>query len=250
MKTNVVSRLAAAGTTALDCGKFQAAVPAAAKHQRLFHTTINVKPMTTAVHLPTFQSQLAQIADAERRGGWLSVCVDAGRYLLLNRQFVEALAACLSALPEEPNIEVCAGGGELAVALGEYGVCVTATDADPPAGSPVLHSSAQEALVRYRPAVVLGSFTPIDTNVDKAVLSCPTVRHYLVLGVRLGGEFGSAALWRTPGWRRQALPEVARWMLTRHDVWTGLTGRPILQHGEAWCFSRECNPSPLLRKER
>jgi hypothetical protein len=234
------------------------------------------KQMAPAVFLPTFESQLAQIIDAERDGGWLETCVDSGSYLLLNSQFIEALAEFIGALPGtvpifrapcledrqkgdrplprsgccSPSvslIEVCAGRGELAEALKERGVCLAATDADPPPGSPVLPASAQEALVEYRPSVVLGCFVPIDAGVDEAVLACRSVRHYLVLGARVGGEFGSAPLWRTPGWRPRSLPQVSRWMFTRHDVWTGQPHQPILRHGEAWCFSRSSDTDSAIQ---
>jgi hypothetical protein len=195
--------------------------------------------MTAALLLPTFESQLLQIADAERHGGWLNACMESGCFLLLNRPLIEAIAEQVNRFSEEPRLEVCAGQGELSEALTQSGVPFTATDAAPPAGSPVSPMSAREALERHRPAVVLGSFVPIDAGVDEAVLACRSVKHYIALGARLGGEFGSRALWRAPGWRRQPLPQVGRWMLTRHDVWTGRPHQPILRHGEAWCFSRE-----------
>jgi len=195
--------------------------------------------MTAIATLPTFEAQLEQIAAADQGDGWLACCVEAERYLLPNRQLVAALAECLRALDLEPGIEVCAGRGELVEALAGHDVHLRATDADPPAGSPVLAISAKEALKQYRPAVVLGCFVPIDSGVDEAVLAAGSVRHYVVLGARIGREFGSAALWRTPGWTCRSAARVSRWMLTRHDVWTATQPQPILQHGQAWCFSRE-----------
>ena len=194
--------------------------------------------MTVTAALPTFESQLQEIAAAEQTDGWLDACEHTGRFLLVNRDFVASLAEWLRRLDESPILEVCAGSGELAEALAATGVPLLATDADPPADAAVERASAAESLERRRPAVVLGSFVPVDAAVDEAVLACPFVRHYVVLGARIGGLLGSAALWRAPGWTYQPLPHVARWMLTRHDVWTGLPEQPILQHAEAWCFSR------------
>jgi hypothetical protein len=69
-------------------------------------------------------------------------------------------------------------------------------------------------------------------------MSFPTVQHYVVLGARIGGLFGSSELWQYDGWRGSPLNEVTRWMLTRHDVLTTDPNHPILQHGEAWHFQR------------
>jgi hypothetical protein len=93
-------------------------------------------------------------------------------------------------------------------------------------------------LQKYRPGLVLGAFVPADAGVDEAVLACPSVRHYVLLGARIGGVFASAALWRDARWRARPLAEISRWMLTRHDVWLDDQQRRILQHGEAWQFSR------------
>ena len=194
--------------------------------------------MTVTAALPTFESQLQEIAAAEHTDGWLDTCALADRFLLVNRDLVASLAQWLHRLNESPILEVCAGRGELAGALAATGVPLAATDADPPADADVLRASAGEALEQYGPAVVLGSFVPVDAAVDEAVLACPSVRHYVVLGARVGGLLGSSALWRASGWTHQPLAQIARWMLTRHDVWIGLPARPILQHGEAWCFSR------------
>jgi hypothetical protein len=133
-------------------------------------------------------------------------------------------------------LEVCAGRGELAGALSAAGVPVVAADADPPPGSPVVRATAAAALRRWRPAVVLGCFVPVDAGVDDAVLACPSVRHYVVLGARLGGCLGSPALWQNLHWAAEPLPGISRWMLTRHDVWLGAREKAILRHGEAWHF--------------
>jgi len=263
--------------------------------------------MTT---LPTFQSQLDEIAAAEQGHGWLSVCEDHGRFLVLTRQFITALSRFLRTLGPGPILEVCAGGGELAESICRAGVDIVATDANPPGdseriGEPaplaplagrgaipeaaplaplagrraipeaaplaplagrraipeaaplaplagrgaggegfsdkllaVERASAQEALRRYRPAVVLGCFVPIDSGVDELVMRSPSVRHYVVLAARIGGLLGSAPLWHDANWTAEPLAEVTRWMLTRHDTWTGTPGRSILRHGEAWHLRR------------
>ncbi len=125
----------------------------------------------------------------------------------------------------------------MAAGLQSAGATIIATDIDPPTGFNVSRESAEEALRRHRPAVVLGSFVPVDSDVDRLVMSFPTVRHYLVLGARIGGFLGSAELWDKPGWTATPLEAVTQWMLTRHDVW--IDHRRTLRHGEAWHFARK-----------
>lgn len=195
----------------------------------------------STTQLPTFQSQLATIAAAERGDGWLSVCEENGRFWVPTREFVAALAGLLGPLSDGPILEVCAGSGELAAALGSAGADVMPTDTHPPEGSRAVGASAEEALQQYRPTVVLGSFVPFDAGVDRHVMRFPSVWHYVVLGARIGGLLGSSALWDNPHWAAEPLDEVARWMLTRHDVWLGLPDKPLLQHGEAWHLKRTRN---------
>lgn len=198
---------------------------------------------------------------AEQDAGWLAECDDAGRFLAVSRQLVDALADKLRQLAGDgPVLEICAGSGELARALTATGVRVQATDSQVGFGrrtgpehstdtaSHVLPMSAEAALHHFRPKVVLGVFVPFDAGVDEAVLACPSVQHYVVLNARIGGLLGSSALWQRPGWRAEPLDAVGRWMLTRHDVWMGPVGQPdcsepnILQHGEAWHFSPVSSP--------
>jgi len=186
--------------------------------------------------LPTFESGLDEIAAAGRRDGWLCACLDADRFLLPCRELVAALAELLTSLAAGPVLEVCAGGGELSESLRAAGADSTPTDLFPPQGAPVERLSAQEALCRYRPSVVLGSFIPLDSGVDRLVLGFPSVHHYVVLGGRIGGQLGSAALWENSAWAARPLDQITPWMLTRHDVW--VDKQTVLRHGEAWYFRR------------
>ena len=223
--------------------------------------------------LPSYERTLAGVAEAEQGIGWAAACAEAGRHVALNGPFVEALAEALRDVAQPlhvaqpppaglfgpmdtgtaeggcatPVLEVCAGNGELADALRAEGVDVIATDVDPPAGSSVIAMSAAEALRRFRPAVVLGSFVPFDAGVDQAVLSTSSVEQYITINARLGGRYGSEALWRRGGWESFALPDVARWMICRHDVWMG--EEALLRHGEVWRFTRSSHgqaPGTLL----
>ncbi len=228
--------------------------------------------MAILTRIPSFDERLAEIAAAEQAEGWLVACEDSERYLVPCRELVAVLAQVLERLaagggqrgresfsvssidspkgvavrptrkktPDpfpRPVLEVCAGNGKLAEALATENVKVIATDYEPSGGG-VQRATAEQALRRYSPAVVIGSFVPVDSGVDEAVMAFPSVQHYMVLGARLGGEFGSRALRQACGWRTEPLENVTRWMITRHDVWLGLAERPILRHGEAWLLSR------------
>jgi len=201
--------------------------------------------------LPSFAQWRERLIAAEQGTGWLDECIDAGRFLAVSRELADVLSRILHRLAGGDRVlEVCAGSGGLARALVARGVDVEATDADPPEATTVLRLSAQAALKRFRPKVVLGVFVPHDASVDEAVLACPSVRHYVVVNARLGGALGSASLWKISGWQYEPLDAIRRWVLTRHDVWLGSAGMhrdEILQHGEVWHFAR-ASPAPPARE--
>lgn len=204
--------------------------------------------MTRHANLPTYDRIVDDLIEAERAEGWLPRCEDAGLFLAIGEELVAALAKELTSLGGGPILEVCAGRGELAGALRAQGVAVIATDAEPPEASGVVRADAAEALRRYRPAIVIGCFTPFDAGVDRVVLADAGVRHYLVLNARIGGAIGGACLWTDPRWDAVRLPGASQWMICRQDAWTG-QGREILRHGEAWLFRRRaCTMSGRCEK--
>jgi hypothetical protein len=190
--------------------------------------------------LPTFDACRHRLSVAEAGDGWLVECDEAGLYLVICRELVTALADVLRSSDASPVLEVCAGSGALAAALCDAGVPVRATDEHPTGDFPVDPIAAEEALRRNRPRVVLAAFVPIDSGVDRLVMKCPTVRQYVLLGARVGGQFGSDALWSDASWKSTLLTDVTRWMITRHDValFSGCSATKIMQHGETWQFSR------------
>jgi hypothetical protein len=157
----------------------------------------------------------------------------------LNRELVSALARQLGFLASVAILEVCAGDGRLAAELGSLGVDVRPTDVVRRPDGYVRALAAKEALAADQPSVVLGSFVPSGAGVDRAVMTAPSVRFYVVLNARIGGVYGGRALWDMPGWDAHRLPDVTKWMITRHDVWLGEPGRPLIQHGEAWILKRD-----------
>lgn len=196
---------------------------------------------------PASHAQVVEdLTRAEQEEGWLARCEAVGEYLSLTLPLLAALADVLRPLVSGPVLEVCAGDGSLARGLQRTGIAVTATDLHP-AGAGVRVASARDALLAFEPTLVIGSFVPFDSGIDRLVLEAPSVQHYLVLNARLGGELGARELWMTPGWRRRELSELSRWMITRHDQWIR-PGAPLLQRGEAWLLTRALesgrNPAP------
>ncbi len=193
--------------------------------------------------LPRFADVLDCVLKAEQSEGWLSVCEQRGVFVALNLEFVQELAVFLRRYTSGPVVEVCAGNGELARALTEAGVEVVPTDVRPTEaaqhgpGPRVLAMDAATALARFRPKTVLAVFVPVDSEVDRQVLSFPSVCHYVVLGARLAGQFGSQWLWRSEGWSAEPVPSLSRFLVTRHDTVAGLSGA-VLQKGEVWWFRR------------
>lgn len=189
--------------------------------------------------LPRYERVVADLVRAERAEGWAARCDAAGRYLVPTEELVTAMVTLLARLGGGPVVEICAGDGSLTRALRSRGAAVTATDAQPSSRRPweVRALTAHEALERYRPRVVIGSFVPVDADVDRHVLADPCVHHYLVFNARIGLGDGAGVPAARPGWSRKPLSELTEWMVTRHDGWLG-DHLPILRHGEAWLLSR------------
>lgn len=190
--------------------------------------------------LCTFETAVEKMAAAEHEAGWLAACEEQSIYLLLTERMLAELARFLREINEGTAVEICAGAGRLTSALSSRGVEIRATDASPQHPT-VLSLSAREAIERFRPTVVLGTFVPFDAGADEEVLKDGSVTHYVVLNARIGGQLGSPRLWTHPEWTCNELPSIERWMICRHDVWTG-RGRQVKQHGEAWHFRRGGQP--------
>lgn len=208
------------------------------------------------IELPSFAEMAKEVRAKEEDGGWLTDCIEANRYLAVNREVVAALGQILTMLQadlgtkahESPIVEVCAGSGLLAAALRAEGHDVCPTDAKAPPNEhgvdepkhEVVVASAAEAVARFHPAVVLGVFVPEDGSIHETVLNCSAVGAYVVLGGAAGGESAFAGLIdRVAGWTVARLPAVQQWMITRHDFVVDASQGPLVRRGEAWLLRRE-----------
>lgn len=203
--------------------------------ERVRDHALRAECMTTRT-IPCHAAVLKRVAVCESVDGWLVDCETNGRYLALCRELVDALARQLRRLGEGRVLEVCAGDGELAASITATGTEVIATDRAPAAAG-VHRMEATEALSFWQPKTVIGCFVPFDSGVDRAVLACPSVRHYVVLNARINGLLGDPMMWNVAGWSARPLLDVRQWMVTRHDVW--MPRRPMLTRGEAWLFERD-----------
>lgn len=185
----------------------------------------------------TYDEARGWVAAAEQGAGWLAACEEQDVYLLLTERMLDALASHLDDIREGSVLEICAGSGGLARALSARSVEVIPTDARTSHDS-VEALCAADALSRYRPGTVLGSFVPCDSGVDERVLDCPAVNHYIILNARIGGRLGSPRIWSHPDWTAERLSAVEKWMICRHDVWLG-PGQELRRHGEAWHLRRQ-----------
>ena len=189
------------------------------------------------LEIPSYEFVIDSMAKAENGDGWLSQCIDQGKYIVLNRQFLRALADFLHDIEYQKFVEICAGEGRLAAALISYGHEVTATDKKVK-NSIVTNISAEDTLKKLKPDTVIGCFVPFDAGIDELVLADENVKNYIVLNAQLGGQFGSAWLWNNNDFHSEKISQVTKWMICRHDVWMGSDQR-ILTHGQAWHFKRK-----------
>ncbi|MFQ5895791.1 MAG: hypothetical protein ACE5JJ_08275 [Nitrospinota bacterium] len=106
---------------------------------------------------------------------------------------------------------------------------------------PVERLSAAEALALYRPDMVVSVFPPVDSDLDRQVLSAPSVRWYLTLLHAGPGFEGSERLWREAGergFRARRLPEVEERAICRHDYLADFAENEVVRHTRAYLFAR------------
>ena len=164
--------------------------------------------------METFQDVLARVEAAEQVEGWIAECDRAGVFLALNREFVSTLAEMLRC--ETSVLEICAGNGELALALEAFGVHVIATD-EHPRSEHVLPLAAAEAIERFSPELVLACFPPIHAGIEAAVCNARCVKSFLYIGPEWDGQVGTDALWNRPEWSICPLPHLERFLVSRLD---------------------------------
>lgn len=182
--------------------------------------------------LPSNADLDARLADPGTRTGFVALCRARGIYHFPTVECVAALASLLRRLPA-PYLEVGAGQGDLARAVREAGVPVTATDDGTwwPERLPgdVAKCDVSTALKRYHPGTALCVWPPRRSNWPAIFRAAPSVRAYLLIGAGPRGMTGDAAVWEgAPGWRRRWLPGLATLGRCRLDADGVLHTRALL----------------------
>jgi hypothetical protein len=185
--------------------------------------------------MDTFDNALSLLEAADRSDGWLAACQERHVYLVLNHEFVAALAAVLAFSPEV--IELGAADGQLALALQTHGVRVIATDANPRAAH-VLPLTAAQALRQIKPRTVLVCFPPVDAGIEAAIFDTPSVRNIIYIGPEWNSRVGTDGLWNQPGWTVTSLPQVDRFIVSRLDYLVDFTRATHRRRAGALCVER------------
>ena len=170
--------------------------------------------------MESFDNALSLLEAADHSDGWLAACEAHHVYLVLNREFVAALAEALGAGTEV--LELGASDGQLALALQSHGVRVIATDPNPRSET-VLPLTAAEALRQFSPRSVLACFPPVDAGMEAAIFDTPSVRNIVYIGPEWNGHVGTDAIWNEAGWTVSSLPPVDRFILSRLDYLVDFT---------------------------
>lgn len=139
--------------------------------------------------LPSWRDILASILSLNDE--WVSFCRKYTIYLVETLELVLGLSLILKSAPK-PIVEVCAGRGKLAYWLRKYGVPVIATD-DYSWGlklprKNVIRMSIDEALEKFKPRTVLGSWIPSNFELGLKILQFPTVKLFIDISSGVGSH--------------------------------------------------------------
>lgn len=109
--------------------------------------------------------------------------MQAGCYLIAPAELIVNLRSLIGS---RQALEIGAGRGILAACLRRAGVAMTAVDdgswADTvPLGAEVLRLDGREALVRFKPQVVVSCWPPPDNAFEPAIFASPEVEDYIVI---------------------------------------------------------------------
>ena len=131
--------------------------------------------------IPTW-GEVCQFVKRLGKNEWVSFCRRYTLYNIENLELVSGLAFVLRELPR-PIIEVCAGRGKLSYWLRRFGIDIIATDDYSWRLWGERHGVEKldvwEALEKYSPRTVLGSWIPANASLGLAILSHPTVEFFI-----------------------------------------------------------------------
>jgi hypothetical protein len=119
----------------------------------------------------------------------MPLCEPQGIYCFYSRPLIAGLAARIAEVGPEPALEIAAGDGTLSRFLRTTGTEIRATDDHSWSHSitfpqDVEAVSAQDALERHAPRIVLCSWPPPDNDFEARVFRTPSVERYIVITTR------------------------------------------------------------------
>lgn len=133
-----------------------------------------------------------------RRHALMPLAEQHGIYCFYSREMIRRLARTIDGL----CLEIGAGDGALSLSLRKAGVNVKATDNYSWLGKiayseDVEKQSADTALAKYQPEVVLCSWPPSANDFEQAVFLTKSVRRYIVIGSQHQFAFGNWRAYRS-----------------------------------------------------
>lgn len=144
--------------------------------------------------LPTYIEAKYLLIAVERRyqrdanqESWDKLCHRNRVYNVWNGKFIDALAEEIKRLDDSPMVEICAGNGKLSYHLRKIGIDMKVTDdysyeiSNEREGL-VEGMDYQEALEKYRPRVVIASWTPNKSKIPADVMNFPSVNYFVHIG--------------------------------------------------------------------
>jgi hypothetical protein len=162
-----------------------------------------------------------ELEDYLRRGGYFSdVFLETGSqlYFLPTWEFLKAMVRLFRHLGVTRVVEVGAGDGLVAGALGQLGFPAVATDIDPrpnPYGVTVQAADHLEAVRRFKPQLVFWCWPPLGSEAPEDLIRCPDLRFYLEVG---DGGFAAGAPGLAPRYRGRYLATLSALGYSRLDA--------------------------------
>jgi hypothetical protein len=156
-----------------------------------------------------------------RRGGYFSdVFLESGSqlYFLPTWEFLKALMRLFRHLRVTRVVEVGAGDGLVAAALGQLGFPVVATDIEPrpsPYGVEVQAADHLEAVRRFKPQLVFWCWPPLGSQAPEDLVNSPDLEFYLEVG---DGGFAAGQSGLIPRYRGRYLATLSALAYTRLDA--------------------------------
>jgi hypothetical protein len=159
------------------------------------------------------------------------------------RKMDESLPAYMGRLNSNSNaqsakniIEIGAGLGRLSLALRENGVDIYPTDISPK-NNDIEKLSADEALVKYNPEIVVGAWLPYDGNIEIKILNHKSTEYFLYICQVSNGISGNERIWSDRKWEVIPLSEANNYSLCRYDFLS--PNGEIVKHSESFLFKKK-----------